>query len=375
VQAGAGVEKVSAYSSQGASDLANGLPEPLGTMGAGLVASWEVDVWKRLRNASKAARMRYLASIEGRSFAVTRLVAEIADSYYELEALDNRLRVLEENLELQSDALTVLQLQKDAARVTELAVQRFQADMLRNQSRQYEIRQEIVQVENRLNYLCGRYPQPVPRSSDGFIGLTPRPPQSGAPEEILANRPDVRAAEAELEAAKLDVMSARAAFYPALAIDAEAGIEAYALSSLGSTPESVLWGVAGGLVAPLLNRSALRATYEANNAKQVQAVVEYERTVLHAFTEVQTQLSMVENMGQAVQLRQAQVARLREAIETSNGLFRSARADYLEVLTTRRDALESQMELIEAKQRQMAALVDSYQALGGGWQHPDGGQP
>lgn len=379
LQVGAGVEKVGRFTSQGASDADDAItpgrlvPEVLGDLEAGFVASWEVDVWKKLRNASKAARYRYLASIEGRNFAVTQLVAEVADSYYELEALDNQLRVLQTNIELQSNSLEVLKLQKEAGRVTELALQRFRADLLRSQSHQFEVLQEITETENRLHFLLGRLPQPIQRASDTFVDTDPVGLTVGTPAELIENRPDVRAAEAELEAAKLDVKVARAAFYPALGIDAEVGVNSFDLEHLVD-PESIAWGVAGRLLTPLVNRKALRAEYDASNARQIAAVIAYERTVLGAWLEVSNQVAMLKNTGESLALRREQVARLQEAIETSNGLFRSARADYLEVLTTRREALESQMELIETRRDQMRAVVDTYQALGGGWRRAEGGE-
>jgi NodT family efflux transporter outer membrane factor (OMF) lipoprotein len=380
LQVGAGVDKVGRFTSQGASDADDEIepgklvPEVLGDFEVGFVASWEVDVWKRLRNASRAARYRYLASIEGRNFAVTRLVSEVADAYYELEALDNQIEVIEANIELQQNSLEVLELQKQAGRVNQLAVQRFEADLLRNQSHRFDVLQEITATENRLHLLLGQLPEPIERASDTFVDTDPVVLSVGTAAELLENRPDVRAAEARLEAAKLDVKSARAAFYPALGLDAELGVDSFDLRRLVD-PESIAWGVVGRVLTPLVNRRALRSEYDASNARQIAAVVDYERTVLTAWLEVSTQLSMVRNTTSSIALRRDQVAQLEAAIETSNDLFRSARADYLEVLTTRREALESKLELIETRRDQMRAVVDTYQALGGGWRPIDGGQP
>lgn len=375
---GAGVEKVGRYTSQGASDASDEIvpgkevPEVLGDFRVGLEASWEVDVWGRLRNASQAARHRYLASMDGRNFAVTQLVSEVAEAYYELEALDNQLEVLQTNIELQTHSLEVLRLQKEAARANELAVQRFEADLLKNRSLQYAIEQRIVQTEARINVLCGRYPQTVPRNPETFLEGGLPDVSLGTTADLLTNRPDIVAAEHRLEAARLDVRSARKAFYPSLGLDADLGLQSFDLKHLPMTPESVLAGVAGRLLTPLLNRKELRARYEVSNARQLGAVVDYERTVLTAYTEVMVQLNALRTSGERFELRKQQVDRLKQAIETSNGLFRSARADYLEVLTTRRDALESQMELVETRKDQLTALVATYKALGGGWRSPAG---
>ncbi|MEZ4255640.1 MAG: TolC family protein [Polyangiales bacterium] len=181
VQAGAGVDKVGKYTSQGVSDEAHGVPETLGNFQFGLVGSWEVDVWGRLRNSAEAAKLRYLASKEGRNFLITQLVAELARSYYELVALDNELEILNANIEIQTNALEIVKLEKQAARVTELAVQRFEAEVLKNRSRLFEVQQQRVQAENRINFLVGRYPQPVKRNAADFLTAAPADLNAGVP--------------------------------------------------------------------------------------------------------------------------------------------------------------------------------------------------
>lgn len=366
-QAGAGVEKVGTHTSQGVSDEANGLPQNLGNFQFGLTGSWEIDVWKKLRNAAKAAAFRYLATIEAKNFVATQIVAEIARSYYELVALDNQIEILTRNIELQTSALEVVRLEKQAARVTELAVQRFEAEVLKNKSKLYDIQQQRVQTENRINFLVGRYPQPVRRNPEELKAPLPGGIQAGIPSQLLENRPDVRQAELELEASKLDVKVAKAMFYPSLSVDAQVGYRSFNVTHLLATPDSLAYALAGNLTAPLLNRAAITAQYRSANAKQLQAVFNYERTLLQAFTDVANQLAMIENLQKGYDLQSQQVERLAQAVDVSNVLFQSARADYMEVLLTRRDSLEAQMELIETKKRQFHAIVNIYQALGGGW--------
>ena len=205
------------------------------------------------------------------------------------------------------------------------------------------------------------------RDSEQFKEPLPNFTEAGIPSQLLDNRPDVRAATLQLEAAKLDVKSAKANFYPSLRIDAELGYKSFNVKHLSTTPESLLYNVAGGLTAPLLNRKAIKAQYYTANASQLQAVFNYERTVLQAFTEVVNTLARVGNLQKGYELQAQQVEKLVGAIEISNILFQSARADYTEVLFTRRDSLEAEMELIETKNRQIQARINIYQALGGGW--------
>jgi outer membrane protein TolC len=129
----------------------------------------------------------------------------------------------------------------------------------------------------------------------------------------------------------------------------------------------LIYSLAGDLVAPLVNRNAIKATYYSANARQIQAIYNYERTILNAYVEVVNQLSKINNMKQSFLLKEREVQALTVSITISNNLFKSARADYMEVLITQRDALESRFELIETKKQQLNAMVNVYQALGGGW--------
>ncbi len=372
-QAGAEVEKVGEYTRNGAVEknleIKEGeeFPEPLTNFGLGAFATWELDVWKKLRNEKKAAVYEYLSSVEGKNFMVTNLVSEVAASYYELMALDNELAIIDQNLEIQQNALRMVKLQKQAARATELAVKRFQAEVMKNQSHKYEIQQEITVVENRINFLIGRSPQHVDRTSDLFIETQIDTLYAGIPSQLLQNRPDVRQAEFELAAAKLDTKAAKANFYPQFTIKAGLGLEAFDTKYLTSTPESMLYSVMGDMVAPLINRNAIKAQYKNATDRQLQAVFEYEKAILNAYIEVANQLSNIDNLKKSYELKEGQVQALTESIDLSTRLFQSARVEYIEVLLAQREALESRMELVETKKDQMLAQVNMYRALGGGW--------
>jgi NodT family efflux transporter outer membrane factor (OMF) lipoprotein len=343
-------------------------PDPLTDYSLGLSASWELDVWKKLRNAKKAAIFEYLSSVEGKNFMVTNLVSELAASYYELLALDNQLAIIEQNLEIQQNALGMVKLQKQAARVTELAVRRFEAEVLKNQSHKYEIQQQIVETENKINFLIGKQPRPVPRVSDSLLEKPVDAIYAGIPAQLLRNRPDIRSAEFELSAAKLDTKVAMANFYPSIGIKAGIGLRAFDAKYLTTIPESVLYSLTGDLVGPLINRNAIKAEYKNANNRQIQAVFEYEKAILKAYIEVSNQLSNIDNLKKSYELKDGQVKALTESIDLSLRLFQSARADYMEVLLTQREALDSKIELIETKKEQLLAKVNIYRELGGGWQ-------
>lgn len=373
VRASTGIEKVGRYTSQGAGDASTDIspgvevPEALTDITVAAYANWEVDVWKKLRNSKKAAISRYLSTIEGKNFVLTNLVAEVADSYYELLSLDSELAIIRQNIQLQTNALDIVKVQKEAARATELGVQKFQAEVLASQSMEFETLQKIMETENKINFLLGRYPQEIKRDKTDFLSLLPAAVNSGIPSQLLENRPDIKQAEMELAAAKLDVKVARGEFYPSLGISASYGLQAFKASYLFKFPESILYSLAGDLAAPLINRNAIKAEFASANARQIQALYNYERTVLNAYLEVSNQLSKISNLDNSYTLKSKQVDALNRSIDVAGDLFKSARVDYFEVLMTQRDALESKLELIETKKEQLNAAVHVYRDLGGGW--------
>jgi NodT family efflux transporter outer membrane factor (OMF) lipoprotein len=372
LRAGAGLEKSSRFTREGAVEdqllVAPGkpFPEPLPDFLVAADVTWELDIWKKLRNARNAAALRYLATREGRNYTATRLVAEVAENYYELLALDNRLRTLDQTIGIQEQSLDTAESMMQAARGTELAVQRFQAEVRKNQSERLIIVQEIVEVENEINFLLGRFPQPVERNSAGFLDLNLHALSLGVPSQLLQNRADIRQAERELEAAGLDVRVARARFFPSITLNAGVGYQAFNTKYLFNSPESLIYNVAGDVVMPLINKKAIKADYLTANARQLQAVYDYQRTVLNAFTEVINRIAKVENYRQSIEIKRQQLAALEASVDSATALFQNARAEYMEVLLAQRDLLEARMVLIETKQEQLAAIVNAYQALGGG---------
>lgn len=341
-------------------------PKYVGDFSLRAMFSWELDVWNKLRNAKDASVKRFLESVEGRNFMVTRLVSEIASSYYELESLDNQLEILKKNIEVQQNALNVVRQQKEAAKVTELAVNRFEAQLLNTQNLQFEVQQQIVEIENRINYLTGRFSSPIPRNDASFFDLKTDSIATGVPSQLLLNRPDIRQAELEIQASDLDVQSARANFLPSFSITANVGFQSFNPLYLVN-PSSVLYNVFGEIAAPLINRRAIEAAYYNANAKQIQAAYKYEQTILNGYVEVLNQISRNKNYTQSLEMKSKQVDILNRAVVISNSLFQSARADYAEVLLTQREALDARMELIEVKLKQVNAKIGLYAALGGGW--------
>ena len=370
--AGSGLTKVSNYTLAGAGrrddPFAPGqfFTNPFGDHQFGTQLTWQIDIWWQLHNAKDAAALRLLGTIDGRSYLVTRLVAELADNYYNLLALDMRMQNLDLAVRLQEHSLQVAEDQMEFAHGTALAVQRFRAEVRKNQSEKLIVRQDIIQAENRINFLAGRFPQPVPRMQVDFFNFGLHSLSLGVPPEILLNRPDIRQAERNLEAAGLDIKVARANFLPRLVITGGVGYEAINPAYLLMTPQALVGNVAGGLVAPFVNRRAIKAEYLTANAKQLQAVYDYQRTVINAFTEVVNNMAMVENYGKSIEIKKQQLQSLDAAVRTANDLFFSARTEYLDVLIAQRDLIDARRVLIDTKREQLNAVVNTYQSLGGG---------
>ncbi len=370
---GAGIKKAGRYTSEGAGDATTEIepgkemPDPLGNFEGGLMANWEIDIWKKLRNEKDAAVAHYLSTVEGKNFVLSNLIEEVADNYYELLALDNQLDIIQQYIKLQQRALEISKIQKEAAAATELAVKKFEAELAKSKATEYTIRQEITEKENQINALCGRYPQPIVRTKEDFMTTIPQTVYTGIPSQLLVNRPDIKQAELELKSAKLDVEAARKEFYPTLEISATLGLEAFKPSYLVKLPESIATSLAGDLAGPLINKSAIKANFQTADARQIQALYEYDKTILNAYLDVANMMSKIKNIDQYYQLKSQETKALEQSIDIANQLFRNSRADYLEVLLNQRDALDAKMELVDAKQKQLSTVVDIYKSLGGGW--------
>ena len=373
VGGGIGLEKVGTYTSQGAGDASAEIipgqivPEHLPDFTGGIRASWEIDIWGKLKSAKSAAMAKYLASFEGRNFVRTNLIGEVANSYYELLSLDNQLDIIRASIELQKTQLELVKIQKEAAVVTELAVKQFEAQLLNSQSMEYEFLQSITEVENKINFLMGRFPQPIVRDKAIFNRQLPNQIRQGIPSQLLRNRPDIKQVELELMAAKWEVKAAQLEFYPSLAVGGRLGLQAFRPDYLFRLPESLLYTLVSDIAGPVINKNAIMAEFKTANAMQIQTVYEYQKRLLNAYLEVTNELSHINNLEKRYRFKSREVDVQTISINIANDLFKAARANYLEVLTAQREALESKLELVEIKKRQFNTVTNVYRALGGGW--------
>ncbi|RYG43489.1 MAG: efflux transporter outer membrane subunit [Chitinophagaceae bacterium] len=374
--AAAGVEKYGDYTLNGVGNFDTNLspnlgkdqriPNPTPEFLLGLRSSWEIDLWGELKNRKKAAHARYLKEQHSARFLETLLVSEVAKRYYDLTSLDNERSIIQKNIALQETALEIVKVQKEAGRATELAVQQFNAQLLFTRAAAYRVKQETVSVEMELNNLLGRFPAAVSR--DSLRPLTAASQQFGAglPSQLLLRRPDIRAAEMELVAAKADVTAARAAFYPSLTINPFVGLNAFSASMLFSGA-SLAYGVAGGLTAPIFNQRKIKAAYKISIAENREAYQDYRKKVINAYSEVITHLNAIGNLTKAFNFKEQEVAALQNAVGTSRDLYLGGRASYLEIISAQKVLLEAEIELNHIQREQYQNRIALYRSLGGGW--------
>ena len=343
------------------------IPTNLPDMYLGMQSSWEIDIWEKLRHQRESAISTYLASVEGTNFVISTLVADVASYYTELLALDNELALVQQTITKQQEALEVIQFQKEVGRANELAVQQFHAQLLNTKILEKNIQQQVIEVENKINFLLGSYPKPIKRNKDVFAHELPVQIASGFPSQLLANRPDIREAEFKIQATQFDLQAAKAAFYPNFTITASLGFQAFNPEFLFSSPASIAYSVFGTLVAPIINMNALKAQFNTAQANQLTAMYHYQKTVLNAYVEVANQLVAIENLQQVNLLKTQQNVLLKKSVETSGELYKTARATYLEVLLAQQNALQSNIELIGVIKQQRLSAINIYKALGGGW--------
>ena len=332
----------------------------------GLRSSWEIDLWGKLRKQREAAFMRVLASDQGRQLVLTTLVAEVASRYYELLSLDAELEVIRNNIRLQESALELSKVQQQGGRATLLAVQQFEAQLLRTRSLEAQNQMQMARVERDINFLAGRFPQPVRRSSGLLQQELPASVSAGIPAHMLRSRPDVAQAMMELRAASADVAAAQASFLPSLTITPYAGLHAFKAALLFD-PASLALGVLGSLSMPLINRSALMSAYEQAGAEHQQSFHAYRGVMLKAYQEVETALAALQHQKKAYELNLQEAGILSDAIETANELYLAGYASYLEVITAQKSAIEAELNLINNKKSLFFSLIELYRSVGGGW--------
>ncbi|WP_081208322.1 efflux transporter outer membrane subunit [Salegentibacter sediminis] len=328
--------------------------------------SWEADIWGKIRSNERAFQASYLQSAAAHKAVQTRLIANIASTYYQLLSLDAQKEITEETIANRQRSLETTKALKEAGNLTEVGVQQTQAQLYTAQALLIDINNQIRLLENSFSILLGEGPQSIERSQleDQDINT---PLNTGVPAQLLRNRPDVIAAEYNLVNAFELTNVARSNFYPSLSFSATGGFQSLELDQLFNA-NSLFANLASSLMQPVLNGRKIRTQFEVAEAQQEDALLNFKQAILNAGKEVSDALYNYEASSEKIKVLNQEYGAYARATEYSEELLNNGFANYLEVLTARENALNSQLNLINARYSQLQAMVDLYRALGGGWQ-------
>jgi len=333
-------------------------------LGAGL--SWEADIWGKIRSQKRAYTATYLQTIEAHKAVTTQLVAQVAATYYQLAALSEQMAIAQKSIASRDSSLTTTKALKAAGQVTEVAVQQTEAQLYDAKLILLNLKQQERVLENAFCLLLNEPSHPVKRLPLNAQEVQ-TPLTTGVPADLLVNRPDVRQAEFALINAFELTNVARSNFYPSLTITAAGGLQSIDIKNWFSV-SSLFGNIAGDLLQPVFNRRQIKTAYEVAQSQQQQALLSYEKALLTAGNDVSNALYDYQTQSEAIKLEEQQYEAYRKAVNYSEQLLINGLANYLEVLTARQSALAAQLNLVQARYARLYAVVQLYEALGGGWQ-------
>lgn len=329
--------------------------------------SWEADIWRKIANQRNAAGAAFMQSAEVKKAVQTRLVSNIAQSFYRLIMLDTQLEIAKKNLSLNDSTLNIIRLQFDAGQVTSLAIQQAEAQQLVAAGLVPQLEQRIALEENALSILTGAFPKTIARIGTLNSINVQDQVSTGIPSRMLSLRPDVKSAELELVKANAKVGIAKASLYPSLVITANGGLNSFKASNWFNIPGSLFGVVAGGITQPIFQRKQLRTQYEVALVDREKSVIQFRSSVLTAVGEVSDELVKIEKLKEQYVIADKRVRTVQSGLSNANMLFKSGMANYLEVINAQSNALQSELDLATVKTAQLNAVVELYRALGGGW--------
>ncbi len=327
-------------------------------------AAWEVDFWGKFRRATEGARAQILATEWGRREVVTRLISELATGYYNLRALDLQLEIAQRTLTTRHDSLRLATVRHSSGATSLVDVRQAEQLVHTAEGEIVDLRRQIEQQENALSFLIGQNPGAITR---GRLlveqTLAPDVP-AGLPSALLARRPDVQQAEQQIVAANAQIGVARAAYFPQITLTGSGGVASNALSSLFTTG---LWAAGANLVQPLFNAGRTRSQVRLAEAQTEEAALVYRQTVQQAFREVSDALVGYDRSRERRKTQEALVDAARDARRLADVRYQGGESSYLEVLDSDTRLFDAELQLVRARLSELAAFVEVYRALGGGW--------
>ncbi|HSU43573.1 MAG TPA: efflux transporter outer membrane subunit [Casimicrobiaceae bacterium] len=334
---------------------------------AALALSWEIDFWGRYRSATEAARANLLATEEARRAIIASLVAGVAQQYLQLNALRQRLDIVNQTATAQRDSLRLVTLLAEHGVQSAAEVRQAETQVLTTENEIPAIERQIGQAEDALAVLLGAPPRRFDIGPTLPAGTLPPGVPPGLPSELLERRPDIRQAEQQLIAANANIGVARAQFFPSISLTGTLGRASEALAGLVTNRGITVHALAAAANVPIFEGGALVANEQIARAQAEQAVAQYRRTVLVALEEVSDALIAFDRDAAEVKGNRDRVAVAQEYLRLANERFRAGVISYLEVLDAQRQLFSAQLDLNASELNQRLAMVQLYKALGGGW--------
>lgn len=340
-------------------------PREVNTYQLGLEASWEIDLWGKLRSSKRSAYANLLATDAGQKAVQTRLIANIASTYYTLVGLDAKLAITQQTVKNNIDLFETIKVLKESGKVTGAAVVQSEANRYATEVTIPDLEQQIRETENTLCILLGRTPGTIERGKIDEQVLS-SVLNTGIPAQLLDNRPDVMQAEFGVMSAFEVTNNAHANFYPALTLTAQTGFAASDLRNFIDA-KSFAATVIGGLTQPIFNKRANVTRLKVAQAQQEEALINFRNTLLKAGQEVHNALGSYEWSVKKIALRKLQLEALVKSVDFTKELLTYGSANYTEVLNAQTSLLSAQLSSVNDQLQQLNAVVSLYRALGGGW--------
>jgi multidrug efflux system outer membrane protein len=330
-------------------------------------AAWNADFWGRYRRATESARATLLANEWAQKEVTATLVANLASSYFQLRALDLELEISRRTLGSRQDSLDLTKTLEEHGINSLLDVRQSEQLVYTAAAEVPDFERQIEQQENAISILLGDNPGDVPRG----LKLTEQPhaPEVpvGLPSSLLERRPDVREAEENLIAANAQIGVARAAYFPQISLTGTAGFESSALKNLFTGPAGI-WTLAGSLTQPIFEGGRLKSNVRLAEAQREQLLLTYQQTIQGSFRDVSNALIAYRKFRELRVQQQHLVESAQDAARLSETRYKAGTTDYLEVLTNETNSFSAELALAQAQGNELTALVQLYQALGGGWE-------
>ena len=330
-------------------------------------AVWDLDFWGKFRRATEAARANLLATEWARQEVVSTLVANVASAYFQLRALDLQLEISKRTLDSRRESLRLTQLLANGGSTSLLDVRQAEQLVFTASSEIPALEQQIEQQENFISILLGQNPGDVTRAQ--ALTEQHQPPQlpPGLPSEMLERRPDIREAEEQLIAANAEIGVARAAYFPDISLSGVGGFQSSALSNLFTGPAGA-WSFGASLAQPIFTGGRLRSGVRLEEARQQTALLVYQQSIQAAFRSVSDALVAYRKTREFRVQQELLFQSAQDAARLSHMRYNGGVTGYLEVLTNETNAFSAELALVQARQNELLALVQLYEALGGGWQ-------